>query len=303
MSSDLVAVLSTTEGMDTIVGAATMDKWNSGVLKSRESQVEYLRELDEGYSALNRGTVWIEGQKTIHGAYVYRNLWLLTEKGKKKIVDPIFPTDENGQARKPEPLGTLVQRHLGVSSAMSTRYGKVARLVFDAGYSPQDPDWSRLTSDLVDDPDFCADILDRGSVTTRKGIEERLAILDAPPTPAIEGGEKSDEDDKSGEDTSGESDEGASDEDKSDEGTDEGTDSQVPENGEGRTTPVASEPVGNAGRFERILAEIAALTASDDSDDVAAVYVVRDALTAYLRGFGDAVRAEGKAHYERLHKS
>ena len=298
MSTDIVTVLSLDEGLAQVQAAATMDRWNSGVLKTREAQVNYLRELDEGYAALDRGSVWIEGQKTVHGAYVYRNLWLLTDKGTKKIVDPIYPTDDKGQARKPEPLGTLVARHLGrrqgdgsvkpIASATATRYGKVARIVFDAGYSPDDSDWSRLTSVLVDDSDFCEGVLGRGDTTTRQEIESRLAILD---TPAVESVETETVETETVETETG---------------------SQVPETektetetetSEARSTPVAAEPVGNAARFENILAEIAACTVSDDSDDVAGVFVIRDALTAYLRGFGDAVRAEGKAHYERLHKS
>jgi len=231
MSTDIVKGLSQTKGMTEIKSQATMERWNSGVLESRESQVEYLRELDEGYAALERGQVWIEGQKTIHGAYVYRNLWLLTDHGRKKIVDPIFPKDDDGKDRAPEPLGTIVQRHLGkrdadgnvvkpLASGTSSRYAKVARLVFEAGYSMEDSLWPRLTSQLVDDSEFIEGILDRssaGTPLTRKAVEDRVKAID---TPVIETVVTETETEESDAGTETET---------------EGTDSQVPETETGET--------------------------------------------------------------------
>jgi chemotaxis protein histidine kinase CheA len=117
---------------------------------------------------------------------------LLTDEGKKKITDPIYPQDEDGNDREPEPLGTLVRRHLGsrtirhdgtvkvteLASGTATRYGRVSRLVFDAGFSSSDPLWRRLTSELVDDPDFYP-LFRKGEAVTRKTVEARVKLVDA----------------------------------------------------------------------------------------------------------------------------
>lgn len=333
---------------DSLDAQVTKERWESAVLRSPENRVDYLRELSVGFALLDRGVGAIEGRKLVHGAYVYRTLWLLTKEGTEKIVDPLYPTGDDGEPRKPEPLGTLVRRHLAtrqplhdgtvkvteLASGTATRYGRVARLVFDAGFSPSDPDWRRLTSELVDDPNFYP-LFKKGEAVTRKSVLARMALVDQI---AIQSREAAEEAAREAEETAAreaeeaanrtvevaeESDQGAdqgSDQDQgsTDQGSDQGPDTTRQGTGPDSDTdaatgstdagstreaqmPVAPEPVGNGARIDQIVILLRACT-PPDADDCAALHGVRAEVTRLLSSATPANRAAGKLIAEVAHR-
>lgn len=188
---------------------------------------EYAAELSEGFQYLAETEAKVEGQKALHGAYIYGLLATTAVRG-KIMVDGVKV-----------PLGTVVGQRLGrwmgerdsdgrkimvpLASGSVTRYRYISVLVLDCGYGPEDPDWSDLVNYYVSNPAMTALLKQSRPAThkdgerkiTRSEVEAVIATLRAPRPALVQKA-----DDIKGEVVTSEDD------------TDTDTDSQDPENPE-----------------------------------------------------------------------
>jgi len=268
----------------------------------------YAAELAEGFQYLATVEAKVEGQKALHGAYVYGMLSTTAVKG-KVIVDGVKVA-----------LGQVVGQYLGrwqgqyntdgskriepLASGSVTRYRYISILVFDADFSPEDPEWSDLVNYYVSTPAMAALLKQHRDPGHKDGArkitrEEVLAVIEILRTPpkAIEPPKA--DDSQGPENGEGEGENGAEVGGSVEDSTPQGA--STDDNREARPNGEGAHLSENGARLERILSDLAAMTVPD-ADDCAALFAVQASVRSILEGALEVDRLEGRATFERLSK-
>jgi hypothetical protein len=147
-----VVAISGKANLSTLTGVATPERMGEA-RKDKVAQASYVKDLVSAYQAIDTMALQVDGAKALHGAYIYRNLEELSVKGKVTI--------DGSQGPETVPLGTAVAKALGkvshaegvkpLSSGSATRYKYISRIYFDAGITPEDPDYADIVNYYVSD--------------------------------------------------------------------------------------------------------------------------------------------------------
>ena len=240
---------------------------------------EYATELADGFQFLATIESRVEGQKALHGAYVYGMLSTAAVRGKVTI--------DGEKVALGQVVGAKLGRWKGryntdgsrmiepLASGSVTRYRYISILVFDAQFSPADPEWSDLVNYYVSTPEMVALLKQHRDRDHKLGEhkitrDEVLAVVKAlrTPVPAIappstDDSTPDDSDDSQGSENSDDSTDG--DDSTPDDSTPDADDS-TPDSTPSGNAPLhipAHEidlPRGDAGKVQYAEAAIAGLT-------------------------------------------
>jgi hypothetical protein len=251
-----------------LTGVATPERM-AEARKDRALQANYVTDLVSAYQAIDTMALQIDGAKALHGAYIYRNLEELSERGKVKVGDDTVPLGTAVAAA----LGKRVSHSDGVkplSSGSATRYKYISRVYFDAGITDADPDYADIVNYYVSDSRL-TEVLKYKTGEAPKDLEsqvrEAVKRIRAPKPVALP------TDPNVVKSTAT-----VSDETPAETPAEGDTDSQGPENGEPEATvtrengPIPSHeidlPRGDAGKVQYAEAAIAGLTRANLTPDL-----------------------------------